>query len=254
MFKLSRIALAACTWAVIAMPAALAADLPPPVYEPVPVPPPAVGGWYLRGDIGYKIYAEPEVDWDDSLAGLDFDDEDLDDTAMIGVGVGYKFNPWFRADVTLDYEWPTDFEGTTPCPAPCGGTGTTNIETAELSAWTALANVYVDLGNFRGLSPYVGAGAGAAYVMIDDIHSDNGDGSEGDWGDGNDWNFAWALMAGLAFEFSPNMALDVGYRYLNLGEVESDTIEAGAGDGDFNYEDLQAHEIRVGLRLRHTLT
>ena len=74
MFKLSRIALAACTWAVIAMPAALAADLPPPVYEPVPVPPPAVGGWYLRGDIGYKIYAEPEVDWDDSDAGLDFDD------------------------------------------------------------------------------------------------------------------------------------------------------------------------------------
>ena len=71
MFKLSKIACAACAWAVIAMPAAMAADVP--VYEPVPVPPPvAVGGWYLRGDIGYKIYAEPDVDWDDSIAGIDF--------------------------------------------------------------------------------------------------------------------------------------------------------------------------------------
>lgn len=251
MFKLSRIALAACTWAVTAIPAAMAADLPPPVptYQPVPVPPAAVGGWYLRGDIGYKIYADPEVDWDDSLAGLDFDDEELDETAMVGVGAGFKFNPWFRADVTLDYEWPSDFEGKTPCPAPCGsGEDSTNIETAELSAWTALANVYLDLGQFGGLTPYVGAGAGAAYVMIDDIESDNGDGSSGDWGDAEDWNFAWALMAGLAYEFSPNLALDVGYRYLNLGEVDSDDIEFGAGDGDFTYEDLQAHEIRVGLR------
>jgi opacity protein-like surface antigen len=246
MFKLSRIACAACAWAAIAMPAAMAADIP--VYEPVPVPPPAVGGWYLRGDIGYKIYAEPDVDWDDSLAGIDFDDEDIDDTGLIGVGVGYRFNPWFRADVTLDYEWPAEFNGSSPCPDPCTGGGTTNRESAELSAITTLANLYVDLGNYSGFSPYIGGGIGFSYVMVDDIVSQSGD-DFFDVGNGDDWNFAWALMAGIAYDFTPNLALDVGYRYLNLGDVSSDTLEdAGAGDGDFSYDNLQAHEIRVGMR------
>jgi opacity protein-like surface antigen len=246
MFKRSKIALAACALAVTAVPT-LAADLPPP--PPAPLPPPVVGGWYLRGDIGYKFYADPEADWDDSVAGLDFDDEQLDDTGMIGVGVGYQFNPWFRADVTVDYEWPSDFEATTPCPAPCGGGGATvNLETGEFSAITALANVYVDLGNYYGFSPYVGAGAGFSYLMMDDIASLNGDGTIVDVGDADDWSFAWALMAGLAYHFTPQLALDVGYRYLNLGEIDSDTVPAGVGDGDFTYDDLQAHEVRVGLR------
>jgi opacity protein-like surface antigen len=248
MFKSTRFALAACAWAVIAVPAAMAADLPP--YEPVPIPPPeAVGGWYLRGDIGYKIYADPSVDWSDSVAGTAFDDEEIDNTGLIGAGVGYKFNSWLRADLTVDYEWPADFHGTSPCPAPCGGAGaTTNEEIAEFSAITALANVYVDLGHWGGLTPYIGAGAGFAYVMVDDIISLNGDGTFGTWGDAAEWNFAWALMAGLSYDFSQNLALDVGYRYLNLGSVESDTIAAGAGDGTFNYDDLSAHEIRVGMR------
>jgi opacity protein-like surface antigen len=246
MFRLSTIALAACAWAVTAMPAAMAADLTPPVYEPVPAPPPAVGGWYLRGDIGYKIWANPSVNWDDSLAGVDFGNEEIDDTGMIGVGVGYKFNNWLRADVTVDWEWPAEFSGTTPCPTPCGDP--TNHETADISAITTLANVYFDLGNYRGLSPYVGAGAGFSWIKLDDITSHNGDGTTIDWGSADDWSFAWALMAGVAYQFSPNAALDVNYRYLNLGSADSDTIPGGAGDGDFTYDNLQAHEIRVGLR------
>jgi opacity protein-like surface antigen len=249
MFTLSRIACTACVWSVIAGSAAVAADLPPPPPVPVP-PPPAAGGWYLRGDIAYKIYAEPTADWDDSVAGLPFDDEDLDDTFGVGVGVGYRFNGWLRADLTVDYEFPADFEATTPCPAPCGGLGvaSTNVEVGEFSAIPVLANLYVDLGHFRGLTPYVGAGAGFAYLMMDDITSLNGDGTVVEWGDGDDWNFAWALMAGLAWEFSPNMAVDLGYRYLDLGEVSSPTIPFGAGDGDFTYDDLAAHEIRLGMR------
>lgn len=244
MSNLSRIVLAACAWAAIATPPAIAADMAPAA---VPMPPREVGAWYLRGDIGYKIWMEPDVDWDDSLAGVDFDDEEIDDTWMVGVGVGRKFNSWLRADVTVDYEFPADFEATTPCPAPCGG-ATTNSETGELSAWTALANLYLDLGNFSGFVPYVGAGAGMAYVKMDDIVTESA-GIFTDIGDASDWNFAWALMAGFAYEFSPNLALDAGYRYIDLGEVDSDTLTGfGAGDGDFTYDDLRAHEIRVGLR------
>lgn len=246
MFKLSTIALATCALAITAAPAAMAADIPVPVYEPAP-PPPVVGGWYLRGDIGYKIWADPDADWDDSLAGVDFDDEDIDDTGMIGVGLGYRFNPWLRADATVDWEWPAEFNATSPCFGACGGV-TTNIENADISALTALANVYVDLGNYRGFSPYLGAGVGAAWIHADDIVSHNGNGTTTEWGDSDDWSFAWALMAGVAYDFTPNLAVDLGYRYLNLGSIDSDTIPIGAGDGEFSYDDLQAHEVRLGVR------
>ena len=171
--------------------------------------------------------------------------------ALIGAGVGYKFNRWLRADVTVDYEWPADFDGTSPCPAPCAGGGTTvNRESAEFSAITALANVYVDLGNYHGFTPYVGAGVGAAYVMIDDIVSQSGDGYRRSSATRDDWNFAWALMAGSPTTSRRNLALDLGYRYLNLGDVEQRYTGRTRGwrRRSFNYDDLQAHEIRVGMR------
>lgn len=242
MLKLSRIAFAACAWAVTAIPAALAADLPAPVYEPVPVPP-APGGWYLRGDIGYKVYQDPSVNFTDSAAGVRFSNEQLDDTGVIGAGIGYKFNNWLRADLTADYEWPSDFHGTTPC--GCAGT---NNEEGQLSAWTGLANVYADLGDWHGFSPYVGAGAGVAYLKMENIRSLNADGTNVSTPDGDNVNFAWALMAGVAYNFSPNLALDVGYRYLNLGSVDSGNVPAGAGNGHFKYDDIAAHEVRVGVR------
>jgi opacity protein-like surface antigen len=242
MSKLTTIAFAACAWAVTAIPAAMAADLPAPVYEPVPVPP-APGGWYLRGDIGYKMYQDPSVKFEDSLAGVSFSNENLDDTGDIGVGVGYRFNKWLRADITADYEWPADFHGTTPC--GCLGT---NIEEGQLSSWTGLLNVYADLGEWHGFSPYVGGGVGFSYLQMDNIRSLNADGTIVNTKDGNDWNFAWALMAGVAYNFTPNLALDVGYRYLNLGSVDSGTVPAASGTGHFKYDDIAAHEIRVGMR------
>ena len=46
-------------FAVVLSTAGFAADLPTPVIEHVPQVPVA-GGFYLRGDIGYKIYSDPK--------------------------------------------------------------------------------------------------------------------------------------------------------------------------------------------------
>ena len=32
-------------------------------------------------------------------------------------------------------------------------------------------------------------------------------------------NFAWALMAGLDFNVTQNLKLELGYRYLNMGKI-----------------------------------
>jgi opacity protein-like surface antigen len=53
-------------FAVLLSTAGFAADLPTPVIEHVPVAPAAVGGFYLRGDIGYKVYGDPSGSFSDA--------------------------------------------------------------------------------------------------------------------------------------------------------------------------------------------
>jgi opacity protein-like surface antigen len=51
-------------------------------------------------------------------------------------------------------------------------------------------------------------------------------------------------MAGVAFPVSHNMIVDVGYRYLNIGNVKTDSDAFGA----MTFKNVAAHEVRVGLR------
>lgn len=243
---------------------AVAADFPEPlpvIEAPEPLPITGVGGWYLRGDIGYKVYNDPDAKLSNpDYAGGSFTgglneltDTNLDDAYNIGVGVGYKVNDYLRADLTLDYETPAEFGGRLFCPgaASCpdaDGDGTPDAfseESADITAWSALANVYADLGTFYGITPYVGAGAGLSYLVTDDVKSSIGAEYDGD----ERFNFAWALMAGASYALTDQLALDVGYRYLNLGDAESGVIASGTGETTrIRYENIDAHEVRVGLR------
>jgi opacity protein-like surface antigen len=52
-------------------------------------------------------------------------------------------------------------------------------------------------------------------------------------------------MAGLSFQIAPTWAVDVGYRYLDLGKA----VSSRESTGNFTtWNDLSAQEIRVGVR------
>lgn len=226
--------------AIVVSSVSFAADLPAPVIEHVPEVPVATGGWYLRGDIGYKIYQDPDV----GFGGQNFTNESMDDTAVIGVGVGYKFNDYFRSDLTVDYEFASEFNSRTVCGGCVGGI---SYDSADISVWTVLLNAYVDLGTWNNFTPYVGGGVGASYITVGGVTSDVGTGVV-QYGGDQTWQFSWALMAGASYAFNPNLSLDAGYRYLNIGDARSDILTTGGVTDRVRYDDLQAHEFRVGLR------
>jgi len=225
-----------------------AADLPTPVIEHIPEIP-AVGGWYLRGDIGYKIYQAPDIKY----GTIDFFDEEMDGTFMIGAGVGYKWNNHFRTDLTIDYEFPTEVSAKADCSSVCGSPGY-SVEKADIDVWTFMINGYVDIATWNRFTPYVGAGIGASYVSTSDINFRNPDGSTGTYESDGKWNFAWALMAGASYDITPNLALDGGYRYLNIGDAQSKTFSTAGQTSRIEYEDLAAHEFRLGARYTFNTT
>jgi opacity protein-like surface antigen len=216
--------------------------------------PPVVKAWYLRADIGYKWYGAPEAIFDAPTFGAGFPvpgagelfAEEMGNAWSVGGGIGYDPVGAARFDFTLDYESPAEFYGRLTCPAACAP-ATFSEETADISAWAGLFNVYFDLGKHGHWQPYVGAGAGFSALITTNVASTNPPGSSypGD----THWNFAWALMAGVSKEVSQTMKLDLGYRFINLGEARSGVIDDGAGNtGFFQYQNIHAHEFRFGIR------
>lgn len=211
-------------------PIAQAADVPMgyPQYRPASAVTEFVSGWYLRGDIGYRT--DTKIGSMTSTFPLPTS-TDLADVATVGAGGGYKAG-WFRADVTIDYAGRAGFSGDGPYAGAFSG---------KLESWTALGNVYLDLGTWNGLTPYVGVGAGAVTFRTYDFAAPLGILTL-DYQSKTE--FAWAYMAGVAWCFAPRWLVDFSYRRMNLGEVKFNPALVN----ELTLKDLTANEFRIGLR------
>ena len=185
-------------------------------------------GWYLRGDVGYRFQRVGSA----SDPTNDYPSNTIKD-AFVGVaGVGYKAK-WFRADLTGDYGWRSLYSGATasgatPCPA-------------KFDTFTVMLNGYLDLGTWAGFTPYVGAGIGGAQVSTSSYETVPPQLSLTPTV--ARWNVAWAAMAGVSYNMSYNLVIDVGYRHVNMGDVIG-----GPTDNQLTVKKLTGDEIRVGIR------
>jgi opacity protein-like surface antigen len=264
--------------------AAQAADLAPPPAPPLP-PVEFGGNWYIRGDVGVASYSKSQwsqpvtgLGANDQLQGSGFISKSIQEPAFIDAGVGYQFNQWFRADVTAEYRTAVGLRGvfqekvfTPGCNGPgldCAFLGQ-NVYPGQLQSTVFLANGYADLGTWYGLTPYVGAGVGLVRHAMSGF-TDSGVAWNGSaftangtpngglspvafspMADKTKTNLAWALMAGLSYSITPNLKLDLGYRYMNLGDVTSGTITCictGQVFPGFKVNKLTSNEFRIGMR------
>lgn len=221
-------------------------ETPPPIYHE-PIPEPSFGGWYLRGDIDYhwSSFRGAEYITYGTPGGLGaFDFGNLRGAFSAGLGVGYKMNRWFRADLTADYFFRSTFTGQTSGVCPGGG-ACTSVDTSAYSAIVAMANAYVDFGTWHRITPYVGAGIGGARIKWDDLRNTVG-GTTTVHAGVTSWRFAWALMAGASYCINSKWAADVGYRFMRISGGRMFEYAPAAGPG-FDYG-FNVHEARAGLR------
>jgi opacity protein-like surface antigen len=240
--------------------AAFAADMaiaPPPAYAPPPVIE-DFGGWYLRGDIGFSNQRVQRLDNvldannTSSRQNLAFGT-----AGIFGLGAGYKFNNWFRADVTGEYRGNSQFFGTDQI-AYVGGVGTDTYH-ATKQEWVVLGNAYVDLGTWWCMTPFIGAGIGGARVAINNF-TDQGIANNGfgalpglAFGDNvTKWNFAWALHAGVAYKVTPNFTVELAYRYLDMGNGLTGDLRTFDGTNNINnpmtFRGITSHDLKLGVR------
>ncbi|MGE7367758.1 outer membrane protein [Neorhizobium sp. NPDC001467] len=243
---------------LLATTAANAADLyqPQPVLDNVPEVEiqQSSSGWYLRGDVGYsfnKLRGARYYQGGFSGNEVDFASSRIDDSFVLGGGVGYQFNNHLRGDVTFDHLTKTDFRGST-IGVCTGGVVCSSSDAAAFRAYSLMANIYVDLGTYAYFTPYVGAGFGASYVKWDRLRNTICDdpGVAGcfttEHGGKGKWRATAALMAGASVDITCNLKADVGYRfrYVDGGNMFGYADNGGPGRDKGFY----SHEARVGAR------
>jgi opacity protein-like surface antigen len=247
--------------------AAFAADMaiaPPPYAAPVVED---FGGWYLRGDIGVGAQKFKEFDFTQTNnafvwpASWRIDQKEMGDAWFLGAGFGYQWNSWLRFDATAEYRAKTRFKAIGSYTEFCPGGRCFDVYDGNHSAVVVMANAYIDLGTWMCLTPFIGAGAGFAYHNVSAIH-DIGFISNGTTGFGygqsdfTESKFAWALHAGVAYNVNNNFKMELAYRYLNMGNVNTGVIDCasggcstGAGPRAFyTFREMDSHDVKFGMR------
>jgi opacity protein-like surface antigen len=145
-----------------------------------------------------------------------------------------------------------------------------------------LANAYLDLGTYYGFTPYVGGGLGMNMntLTASSSYTETANGqpyvanltpvppfppvwvnTQGQtlapqpnvtfgqqfWNRSirsTTWSMAWALAAGVGYKITPSMTLDVGYRYLNSGTVNT---LLNPQTGATIHQNNASHQFRVGV-------
>ncbi len=227
-----------------------APDLPPAT----PAATDAFGGWYLRGDVGAGFETAPGAGSGPAPAIVlpalpapavaSFGDASVTPSAILDVGAGYVFNAWLRADATLEYRFGSRLRSAWTIAGPTGAVAAGRMSAAA-PALVALVNGYADLGDWWGVTPFVGAGVGVAETTLSDVSTTGltvaGRGAAvpvgGLFPGGSRTNFAWALMAGLDYDIAPNLKLELGYRYLHLGPAAAPGARGAFASSD----------VRLGL-------
>jgi opacity protein-like surface antigen len=212
-------------------------DGPMPMYQA------ASPSWYVRADGGFSAYDEPEM----TVAGIySLTDENIDSTWSFGGGVGRYFGNGFRGDLTWDHRFEADAEGTLGDPTSnLKGTGHFGLKSDVF-----LANMYYDIDAGSRFTPYIGVGLGFT-------RNTTSAGTVSDCGcvtatiaEGSETHVAGAAMAGVQLKLRERLSLDMGYRFLYLGSVETGPLTpiASTLGADPTVEDIHAHEFRFGLR------
>ena len=171
------------------------------------------------------------------IAALGASTGTLDDTTAGGaLAVGYDFSDKFNVPVRAELEF-----GVFGALSKSESAYDVSAE-AEVGIKTLLANVYWDITEYNGFTPYIGAGLGVAWVKTE--LSGSVDALGGISFDDTKTVFAGQVGFGCSYAFTETFALDLGYRCLVVGDGEAEYFGY-----KFESRDNIAHQVMLGLRV-----
>ena len=169
-------------------------------------------GLYVGGNLGLASLNDSDVSAPDYSASVT-----TDMGASLSGVVGYAFENNFRIEGELVSQ-ANEFDQSKE-------SGSNYSLTGDVTSLAIMANGYYDFNNKSRFTPFIGAGIGFANVSVNDLHyvgySDDAN------IDDDDTVFAYQLSAGVGFEITERITLDLKYRYFETEDldIENGTVE-----------------------------
>lgn len=170
-------------------------------------------GFYGRFDLGMDIRKDNKIS-----------DKKIKDnkTPMFGLGAGYQFNEYFSSDLNLQRRnLKTDVKD-----------GSTKLKN---SATTLMLNGNAQLPTGTIFTPYATVGIGYSSISKGDINVNASQLKEK-----SSKGLAWNAGFGVKTKVQDNVALDLGYKFVNLGKIKFE-------DAFKTTSKVQAHELSAGV-------
>ncbi len=216
-------------------------------------------GIYLRADAG-GTYSGNNITFEDTAPNDP--NSSLGSATITGhagpatfgdAGVGYRFSPYFRADLTLSYAPALKFTGHDPF-----GLGTDS--TAKIKPWTAFLNNYIDFAPLAGMpasgvQPFLVLSIGASRNELRPMTTAQGANTLSILEGAKRTDVAWGIGAGVGFPLGRFVTFDLTYKYMDLGEMRSSgqfsfiSTTGGPSTGTPIKAELTLHTVTAGLRV-----
>ena len=136
----------------------------------------------------------------------------------VDAAVGYRWTPWLRTEALINWSPQLDWQGQ----ANFLGAGSNQPVSASGRSFAGFAVVLLDAPEVIGMRPYLGAGVGAASTSVGDItfaFPAKGSSAKTEIKGGSSQSLATLLTAGVAIPLSERIALDLAYRWMDLGRL-----------------------------------
>lgn len=208
----------------------------------------AEDGFYV-GLVGIAAFSEiDDTENKGSLGGNTVNDGESDLVGGLGGVLGYQFavpGGSIRAESDVHYRFRFDYDEARPIidnALPFAGLD------SNLASLTALANVNyaIDIGS--DFTPYLGGGLGATYYSAENEFHDLVPGGLGQASDDTTGvNFTWTAGAGVIWDASERFYLLLGYRYIDLGDIDFGTFAAGGINVEGHYT---SHDVMISAGYR----
>lgn len=193
--------------------------------------------------LGFRIvgaYSEVQDTAATGFTGALQVNNDTDLTAGAGAVLGYRWKSLpIRTEIEIAYRFRFDHD-LRDTGAPVQGYEN------NLATLSGLVNVAYEFRNNSDFTPYLGGSIGWAqhHSQVDRDNLTTGDEEAYE---NRKHNFAWGALAGVTWRFAKRWDADLGYRFANLGEVDSGKSSIGT---QFTADDYISHDVLVTVNYR----
>ena len=189
---------------------------------------------YMKDFRYHDTLGDPDTsigsDWDSTFGG----------SLAVGYDLSKKLNVPIRGELEYAAFSKAEAEGDP------WNNGYTNDFRQTNNIQTLFVNVYYDINTGTKFIPYIGAGMGAGFIRtkgrVDWGGEINNTGSK------TVTNFAWNVGLGLGYQITNNIVLDVGYRFADLGKVQTNWCNETSFDWRLDTKRIYQHQFSMGAR------